>query len=69
MMCSSDSKYFIKVRKWVEKISARPAVQKGLEVCKIEDRSVYGTFTKPENLGNVDIFDMASQIKILRQNS
>jgi hypothetical protein len=51
------------------KIAARPTVQKAFQVCNITDRSIFATFKKPEGFDELNLFDMASHIKILKKYS
>jgi len=58
------------LKRWDEKITARPAVQRAVKVCRIDslpDPKKFGTFPTPENFQSVDPYDLKKQKEILGQ--
>jgi len=64
----NEAATFANVKRWDDKISARPAVQKAQKVCRIDalpDANAFGTFKKPEGWEAISIYDVKKQRELL----
>eukprot|EP01089_Gocevia_fonbrunei_P007849 TRINITY_DN1918_c0_g1_i1.p1 TRINITY_DN1918_c0_g1~~TRINITY_DN1918_c0_g1_i1.p1 ORF type:complete len:250 (+),score=59.63 TRINITY_DN1918_c0_g1_i1:70-819(+) len=59
---------FPNVKAYADRIGERPAVQKGMSICKVEelpDPKSFGTFIKPEGWEEINIFDSSTHLQYL----